>query len=212
MAMALRERTSIRVIGPDAISRDGLVAQLRARHEVRILESGEDPESSVTIILADEIDEDVLQEIRATRASGTARVVLVANRLDETAVLKAVEAGVGSVLWRSRASIETVVDAVRATSDGEGTIPPDLLGRLLEHMGRLQREVLVPRGMSFSGLTEREIKVLRLVADGLDSAEVGERLYYSERTVKGIIHDVTSRLNLRNRTHAVAYAMRQGLL
>src|SRR5579859_6204105 len=45
MAMALRERTCIRVIGPDAISRDGLIAQLRARHEVRILESGEDPES-----------------------------------------------------------------------------------------------------------------------------------------------------------------------
>jgi DNA-binding NarL/FixJ family response regulator len=46
----------------------------------------------------------------------------------------------------------------------------------------------------------------------MDTAEVGRDLYYSDRTVKNILHDVTSRLNLRNRTHAVAYAIRQGLI
>jgi len=50
------------------------------------------------------------------------------------------------------------------------------------------------------------------VADGLDTAEVANQLFYSERTVKNVIHDVTTRLNLRNRTHAVAYAVRQGLI
>ena len=69
-----------------------------------------------------------------------------------------------------------------------------------------------PRGLSFAVLTDREIKVLKLLADGLDTAEVGRRLFYSERTVKNIVHDVTSRLNLRNRTQAVAYALRQGLI
>jgi DNA-binding NarL/FixJ family response regulator len=54
--------------------------------------------------------------------------------------------------------------------------------------------------------------VLRLLADGCDTAEVGRRLFYSERTVKNIIHDVTSRLELRNRVHAVAYAIREGLI
>jgi DNA-binding NarL/FixJ family response regulator len=72
--------------------------------------------------------------------------------------------------------------------------------------------VLNPRGLSFAVLTDREIKVLKLLADGLDTAEVGRRLFYSERTVKNIVHDVTSRLNLRNRTQAVAYALRQGLI
>ena len=79
-------------------------------------------------------------------------------------------------------------------------------------MGQLQRQVLSPRGLTFSGLTEREAAVLRLLADGYDTAEVGRRLYYSERTVKNIIHDVTSRLELRNRAHAVAYAIREGLI
>jgi DNA-binding CsgD family transcriptional regulator len=50
------------------------------------------------------------------------------------------------------------------------------------------------------------------VADGLDTAEIAGSLAYSERTIKNIIHDVTARLNLRNRSHAVAYAVRQGLI
>ena len=63
-----------------------------------------------------------------------------------------------------------------------------------------------------SGLTEREIEVLRLVAEGLDTAEIAEKLAYSERTIKNVIHDITSRLCLRNRTHAVAWAVREGLI
>ena len=53
---------------------------------------------------------------------------------------------------------------------------------------------------------------MRLLADGFDTAEIAGRLFYSERTVKNIIHDITSRLELRNRTHAVAYAIREGLI
>ena len=54
--------------------------------------------------------------------------------------------------------------------------------------------------------------MLRLLAEGMDTAEVGRQLFLSERTVKNAVHDVMSRLNLRNRTHAVAYAIRQGLI
>ena len=72
--------------------------------------------------------------------------------------------------------------------------------------------MLAPRGLTFRGLTEREVSVLRLLADGKDTAEVWRELFYSERTVKNIVHDITSRLELRNRTHAVAYAIKQGLI
>jgi DNA-binding NarL/FixJ family response regulator len=54
--------------------------------------------------------------------------------------------------------------------------------------------------------------VLRLVADGLDTAEIATKLSYSQRTIKNILHDITSRLHLRNRSHAVAYALRHGLI
>ncbi len=54
--------------------------------------------------------------------------------------------------------------------------------------------------------------MLRLMADGMDTAEIAQKLCYSERTVKNVIYGVTSRLNLRNRPHAVAYAMRAGAI
>jgi DNA-binding NarL/FixJ family response regulator len=56
------------------------------------------------------------------------------------------------------------------------------------------------------------VEVLRLVAEGLDTGEIAKRLSYSERTIKNVIHDVVTRLNLRNRSHAVAYALREGLI
>ena len=78
----------------------------------------------------------------------------------------------------------------------------------MAQMSRLQRDVLAPRGIGPAGLTERERDVLRLLADGLDTAEIAGQLAYSERTIKNIIHDLTTRLNLRNRSHAVAYAVK----
>jgi DNA-binding NarL/FixJ family response regulator len=104
------------------------------------------------------------------------------------------------------------VRTIRRVAAGDGEIPPDLLGRLLDQLGRLQRQVLAPRGLTFAGLAPREIEVLRLVADGYDTAEIAERMSYSERTVKNVLHDLTTRLQLRNRSHAVAYAVREGLI
>ena len=72
--------------------------------------------------------------------------------------------------------------------------------------------MLAPRGLTFAGLAQREIDVLRLVADGYDTAEIADQLAYSERTVKNVLHDITSRMQLRNRSQAVAYAIREGLI
>jgi DNA-binding NarL/FixJ family response regulator len=124
----------------------------------------------------------------------------------------AVEAGMSGLVRRSEATADGLAAAICAADRGEATVPPDLLGRLLDQVGRVQRQVLTPRGLAFSGLTDREIDVLRLVAEGYDTAEIAEKLAYSERTVKNVLHDVTARLGLRNRSHAVAYAVRQGLI
>jgi DNA-binding NarL/FixJ family response regulator len=150
--------------------------------------------------------------MRGLRGRGVRRVVLLISRVDDRSLLAAAEAGVTGVVRRNDATPGNLSAAIRSAAAGEGTLPPDLLGRLLRQVGQLQRQVLSPRGLTFSGLTEREAAVLRLLADGCDTADVGRRLFYSERTVKNIIHDVTSRLELRNRSHAVAYAIREGLI
>jgi DNA-binding NarL/FixJ family response regulator len=113
---------------------------------------------------------------------------------------------------REDASADKLVCTIRRVASGDGEVPADMLGRLLEQVGRLQRQVLAPRGLTFAGLTPREKEVLQLVADGLDTSEIALRMCYSERTVKNVLHNLTTRLQLRNRTHAVAYAVREGLI
>ncbi|MGH9266906.1 MAG: helix-turn-helix transcriptional regulator [Acidimicrobiales bacterium] len=211
MSLAVNERVPIELDAPDPISRAGLAAQLRGRPEVRVVERADGDAATVAVILADEVDEVTLRAIKVWRLAKM-RVVLVVGRLDDAGLVASVDAGVCALMRRQQATAESIVDAAMAAARGAGVMPPDMLGRLLEQFSRLQRDVLAPRGIGFSGLNEREVSVLRLVADGHDGAEVARRLCYSERTVKAIIHDITTRLNLRNRTHAVAYALRQGLI
>jgi DNA-binding NarL/FixJ family response regulator len=211
-ALADVERIEVTVWATDPLSRAGTVAQLRNNSAVRVLQDGQPVAATVALIVADEVDPETLQVIRSTRREGALGVALLVTRLDDRGLLSAVEAGVAGILRRSQANVQNLVATIRAVAAGEGTMPPDMLARLLDQVGHLQRKVLAPRGLTFSGLTERELNVLRLLAEGLDTNEVSGQLFYSERTVKNIIHDVTSRLELRNRTHAVAYAIKQGLI
>ena len=205
-------RIPVHVHAADPLSRAGTISQLRSASDVVLVEEAELGDTGVALVVGDEVDAETTQVIRGLRRRGVGRIALLIGRLDDKGLLAAVEAGVGGIVRRSDASPHNLVSAIRSVASGEGLLPPDLLGRLLDQVGQLQRQVLAPRGLTFSGLTERELGVLRLLADGHDTAEVGKQLFYSERTVKNIVHDLTSRLELRNRTHAVAYALRQGLI
>jgi DNA-binding NarL/FixJ family response regulator len=203
-------RIPVFVYADDPISQAGIASQLRPRPEILVVDDID--AAAVALVVCDALDAQAANVIRAIQRNGCPKVVLVATRLDDAGLLAAVEVGVSGLLRRQEAQPERLVTAVQAAAAGDGTVPPDLLGRLLAQVGRLQRQVLNPRGLTFSGLSERELDVLRLVADGLDTAEIAERLCYSDRTVKNIIHDVTTRLQLKNRSHAVAYALREGLI
>ncbi len=204
-------RIPVHVVASDPLSRTGAIGHLRTEGEVVLTEEGP-LDGGVVLVVADEIDAETISTIRRLRHGGSDRIALLVGRLDDKALLAAIEAGVGGILRRSEVTPQKLVSVIRSVAAGDGLLPPDLLGRLLGQVGQLQRQVLAPRGLTFSGLTERELSVLRLLADGHDTAEVGRQLFYSERTVKNIVHDLTSRLDLRNRTHAVAYALRQGLI
>lgn len=208
----MTERVPVFVYAADPISQAGLAAQLRSRPEVRVVEESDVDAALVAVVMADEVDEETIRVVRAIERNGCPRVVLVVTRLDDSGLLAAVEAGACGILRRSDAVPERLVSVVLSAAAGDGSVPPDLLGRLLDQVGRLQRQVLAPRGLTLSGLSEREVEVLRLVSEGLDTGEIASKLAYSERTVKNVIHDITTRLQLRNRSHAVAYALRAGLI
>jgi len=204
---------SVRVDADDPISREGVRAQLELGAGVRVMSEGESGNGAVVAILVvDRLDAGCIRALRQRRREGAERILVVASDIDDAGLMAAVEAGVGGIVWRHQATAEELGRAARMIADGQAALPPDVVARLLTAVGRLQQHVLVPKGLTSSGLSDREIEVLRLVAEGCDTAEIAVRLSYSERTIKGILHDVKTRLHLRNRTHAVTYAMREGLL
>ena len=208
----MTERVCVYLYAADPILQAGLASQLRHRPEVELVSEGRLDAARVAVVVADAVDEQTVRVLKALQRGGVPRLVLVASFVEANDLVMAVQAGVSGVLRRAEASIDRLLSVILSAAAGEGTVPPDLLGRLLEQVGRLQRQVLDPRGLTFAGLSGREIEVLRLVAEGHDTREIATRLCYSERTVKNVLHEITTRLQLRNRSHAVAYAMREGLI
>ena len=196
----------------DPISKAGVAAGLRACHEVLLVGEVDAGNDCVVLTIADRLDDGLVRQLRARQARGQHRFVLVTTELADRDLLVAVELGVRAVARRSEATPEALVRLIRTAATGDAALPPDLLGRLLTQVSKLQRQVLTPRGLNMAGLSDREALVLKLVADGLDTAEIAVQLSYSQRTVKTILHDVVNRFQLRNRTHAVAYALREGLI
>ena len=120
------------------------------------------------------------------------------------------EMGVVALVYRSQATSEYLMGVLSTVHQGGTHLPPDVQSRLVFEVARLQRDVLAPRGLTASGLEIREVAVLKCIADGLEMTEIVERLQFSERAVKSILHGMMKRLNLRNRAHAVAYAVKAG--
>ena len=203
-------RTTVAVVACDPVTGAGVSSQLRFRPELEVLSGTGGAHPDVVVVVADEVDDERVRQLRTASRSGS-RTVLVASVLTGDAVLAAVDAGATAVLRRADATAERLATAVRSASRGDGGMPPDLLGKLMHQVGSGRQDA--PAGaFRFGGLSQRELHVLRLLADGCTTTEIARELCYSERTVKNAIQAFTSRLQLRNRSHAVAYAVRQGLI
>ncbi|MFF9454680.1 helix-turn-helix transcriptional regulator [Streptomyces flaveolus] len=207
---AVDGRVPVAVSAPDPISREGAISQLRRHPEVDLRE--ESGPGTVALLIEDALDETALTRLRRIVRSEGARAVLVVGAIRETELLDVVECGVGAIVWRHEATAHRLVQAVLAASRGDGDLPADLIGRLISQVGTLHRGAAGRPGAPSLGLAPREVDVLRLVADGLDTGEIAGKLSYSERTVKNVMHGLTTRLHLRNRAHAVAYALREGYI
>ena len=203
-------RLPIFVIATDSVLQTGVAGQLSTRIDFHVVQDVD--AARVAVVVVESIDDQALRIIRGIQRNGVPRVIVIATALDERDVLAGVEAGAGAFLRRADTTAAILADTVRGVAKGDGTLPPDLLGALLARVGTMQRDVLGPRGITMSGLSEREIEILRLLADGLDTNEIAAVVCYSERTVKNVIHEVTTRLGVKNRAHAVAYAIRHALI
>ncbi|MFE6738048.1 response regulator transcription factor [Streptomyces tubercidicus] len=230
-------RVTVTVHATDPLSRAGVVSHLQHQPTVEIVQNqsatatrpraeqtadqgrpkagGGEAVGTVAIMPVDRFDDIAAAELRRLVRGGEQRVVLIARDLREPELMTAVEYGVRAILWRHQATPQRLLRAVQSAARGEGDLPPDLISTLLAQVGQLRRSVATSASVGFVptlGMAPREVDVLRLIAEGLDTRQISEKLAYSERTVKNILHALMTRLQLHNRAHAVAYALREGYI
>lgn len=206
------EQVRVVLRASDPLSYEGLLSYLQSRSEFTVVDPADQAEATVFVVSCDQLTADVVALLRRSAAELAVPVVLVVSEITEAELLIAVECRVVAVLPRAAVTAERLAHSVLAAANGGGVLPPNLVGELLKHIERLHREVLTPNGLNAGGLTSREVDVLRLMANGFDTHEIADELCYSERTVKNVIYGITHRLKLRNRAHAVAYALRTGMI
>jgi DNA-binding NarL/FixJ family response regulator len=206
---------AVAVLAGDPLTGEGVVAHLRFRPEVRILGAERQHEAEVVLIVVDRVTEDtvkLIERVADRSENDDARFVLVGEGVREHHLLRAVTFGLVSVISRREADFDRIVRAVLEVRQGRLEMPGVAVGWLVGRLRTIQQSVLEPNGLTAAGLETREVDVLGLLSEGLSTGEIAQRLNYSERTVKNIIHGLLTRLKLRNRTQAVAYAVRTGAL
>ena len=138
----------------------------------------------------------VIDEIR--REDASARIVILTTYDSDNDIYRAIKAGAKGYLLKD-ARREELLDCIRKVNAGETCIPQALMQKLMT-------------GLSSEPLTDREAEVLQLLAHGKTNKEIGAKLFISEFTVKGHLHNVFPKLNVLSRPEAIAAATRRGLV
>jgi len=207
----LPERVAI--VAHDPISSEGAAAYLRAAPQYAVLPANEFAQAELLLAVLPEPRGKTLHDLlRMSQALRTAdaRLVLVADRVDKVALQRLSGAGLTAALFRGSATRDRIIEAMRVRAPAA---EPDE-ARALRLLGAFQAGEIAaryPAGCPH-GLRPREVEILELLADGYGTPEIAERLSYSERTIKNVISTLLSRFELRNRSHAVAYALRTGII
>jgi DNA-binding NarL/FixJ family response regulator len=206
---------AVAVLANEPLLAQGAVAYLRGCPGIAPVPPDQLDRASVVLVIAGQVGDKTLSLIHQTAElvpDRELRFVLVCDEIRDWQLLQILSRSIVSVLPRQDSDYERIARALVRAHDGRVELPRDAAGWLAGRIRAVKRDVLDPHGLTEAGLYTREVDVLRLLAEGLGIAEVAQRLNYSERTVRNIIHGVLTRMKLRNRVHAVAFALRSGVL
>jgi two-component system, NarL family, response regulator DegU len=135
-------------------------------------------------------------------------IVILTMFAEDTHIIRAIRAGANGYLLKNSDSAK-VIDAIRAVARGQSILEPHLVTKLLDEFRKLS-DVRTPTNVS--GLTDRELELLRLVARGLSNKEIASTLDLAESTVKNRLSILFEKLDVKDRTQAAIYAMSHGLI
>ncbi len=204
------QKAAVWIDDPHVIFRRGLAACLASEEfEVAGESAAFSPKPDlerVAVLLFDIEGSGLEQAVDAARGS-PAKLVGMARTASEQTLREGVQAGLAGFVVRSDLTPRGLAACLVAVAGGHGSLPPDLTARLVETISRGSSPDPSP-----DSLAARELRVLKLLADGEDTRGIASELSYSERTVKNIVHDVLVKTNCRTRAQAVAVATRRGFI
>ena len=211
---------TVLIVDDHAVVRRGVRDFLETHPDIHVVSeagSGEEAVHLVTLHAPDVVLMDLvmpgmdgisaIREIK--RLSPRTQIVVLTSYHDDDNILPAIRAGALSYLLKDVAPKE-LVQTVRMAARGEAVLHPQVAARLVQEVQVAQAaDSLSP---ALADLTERELEVLRLIAEGLSNSEIAERLVIGKRTVKQHVSNILSKLHLADRTQAAIYAWRHGLM
>ncbi|WP_164215114.1 response regulator transcription factor [Virgibacillus sp. YIM 98842] len=196
--------------------RIGVSAYLSAQADIEVIAEADDGEEAVKLAL--ELKPDIIlmdlvmkemDGIEATKriieAWPAAKIIIVTSFLDDDKVYPALEAGATSYMLKTSKASE-IADAIRSTYNGETILEPEVTGKIMNKMRKPEKEPLHEQ------LTEREMEILLLVAQGKTNQEIADELFIALKTVKVHVSNILGKLMVQDRTQAVIYAFKHNLV
>ncbi len=216
----VQEQIRVVVVDDQELFRRGLTMLLNVEDDIEVV--GEAADGIAAAALAAGVAPDVvLLDVRMPKLGGIeacaalkeaaphARIIMLTVSDEEADLYEAVKNGASGYLLKD-SSIEEVAQAIRVVADGQSLISPSMAIKLLDEFKQMSRNdrqhAPTPK------LTDRELEVLRLVAQGLNNREIAKQLFISENTVKNHVRNILEKLQLHSRMEAVMYAVREKLL
>jgi DNA-binding NarL/FixJ family response regulator len=209
---------TVLIVDDHPVVRRGLYSILGDAKDLRVVGEASNGSEALKQVAALKPDV-VLMDIRLPGADGVqvtrrvrreypeAKVIILTTYDDDQHLYNAIEAGAHGFLTK-HADYSDLAESIRAVARGERLLSPALVGKVLDRFQQLARA----QALQQSGLNEQEIELLRLIAEGETNKEIGDKLFWSEVTVKRRASEVYGKLNVADRAQAVAEAMRRGLI
>ncbi len=214
----MAESISVLLVDDHAVVRQGVKAFLITQPDLSFV--GEAGSGEEAVRLAEQhVPDVILMDLimpnmdgveatrRVKRVSPRSQVVVLTSYHEDEHIFPALKAGALSYILKD-VSAEELAWAVRKAAAGEAVLHPCVAARVIKELQGRREDNLNP----FTELSERELEVLKLVADGMSNAEMAAKLVLSEKTIKGHVSNILSKLHLVDRTQAAVYAWREGVV
>jgi DNA-binding NarL/FixJ family response regulator len=212
----------ILIVDDHALFRRGLQMVLKQEPDIDVV--GEAGDGHEAVDKAQELMPDViLMDVRMPRRSGIeatqqikdllphVKILMLTISDEEADLYDAIKAGASGYLLKE-ISIDEVADAIRSVWAGQSRISPSMAAKLLTEFAAMSKRADERQQLPAPRLTDREMEVLKLVAQGLNNRDIAKELFISENTVKNHIRNILEKLHLHSRMEAVVYAVREKLL